>query len=676
MDQLTYSKFFKSMSCKSLVIFEDDFSCEIQDFNNSFLFNIIRMDHNDRTEFLTSIRKDNPDLSELLNNLCIKTDLYFSNIEDWNNIVRNDIQNVLSEINPSDEDYSTLIGYYNKINEFELESIKDIANTYGLGITYPTDYEMLFDEYIWASPTYPSIRIFKDFSTDEKTAFESIISNLEEESSVVCIIDNNLQGEDKAKLIIECIKTQNKDEQKNIIGAVYSSKEKYEETAEHIYIEFVPKSASLDLKRSLARSCYSYFIQRLKENTVSKINNAFVTMRKNKYLASYLAAKADNEGVSEYSIINEWLNLLCKPTAESYETILKLIKSARVINALDEDKEDYYDDSLIKYTTYETFDYSINHFLLPPAAGDIYLDTKNEQYYVLVGQDCDMAWRGNGKEPRNTMYELLPITLYEQTNYNKWINDQKKVCIYNFKKDYTADQNYICSIKYQERKFISKEILSLCSFNSDGKCTIMYKENLNEYQTDILPQYMVSYYSRLQKYFSSLLNIHSKMKEDFCTITDFNSTMQIITCLNMEIEDEKIIYPLVRICRITHEYVYYLYRLFLEYRGRQPFQTINLVGQRKLMLPVLLNSVSTDESIPILVVELPAESNIVKMPWIIEKENFTKIFQEKNIDASSLDEEIKLVTEESTFIVKNSVNGKKKTLKIKKSKDKLNLSFS
>ena len=52
-------------------------------------------------------------------------------------------------------------------------------------------------------------------------------------------------------------------------------------------------------------------------------------------------------------------------------------------------------------------------------------------------------------------------------------------------------------------------------------------------------------------------------------------------------QDNCIVYPYRRIGRLNRSYMLYLYKLFLEYRGRHPFDCINLTRHASLTVPVV-----------------------------------------------------------------------------------------
>ena len=670
MINMTFKKLLQSIMCGRLVFFEDDFTCESSEYKNSVIFSLIRMNRQDRDSLFKYIKEGHEELYSELLELCELTDTYYTNISDWNEVVRYDVKDLFQSMRLDEPQHLQLLKIYDSISESELKGIENIAFRFGLGVIYPADYNDLYEEYIWMSPILPSIRIYGDFTSKEKDYVLEDLSSLDDDETLVCIIDNNLEGTNKAQSIISFLKDDKSRIPKCVIGAVYSSKEEFEVVNEYLHFEYTRKADSNCLKGCLARSGYSYFLHSFKNKIMDKIHNAFNTMLSNKQLAQNLAEKAYIEGESEYAVINDLLRLLCKPTKESEDTILKLVKTAHIINALDNNQIDQeYDTALEIYNTLEAFDYSINRFLQPPQVGDIF--KSGDDYYILIGQDCDMSWRGNGKKPRNAQYEMLKMSLLEQIDFNKWANDQKKVYISNFKTDLESSKNYICSINYQERKYIPKEVLSLCSYNFDGKCTLQISGELDEEVLTVIPQHLIEYYNELQTYYKALIDIKDNLAREFSIVVDIDKESKVLNVSDFSRDDNSVIFPVTRICRLEHEYVYYLYRLFLEYRGRQPFQTINLVGQRGLTLPVSFNGKITSISIPIICLEMPLANSITKMSWIILKENIKDLLELEGVNCEKLPEAI--VMKDKTFECRLQVNKKERTVRFCKFNKKLEI---
>lgn len=199
-------------------------------------------------------------------------------------------------------------------------------------------------------------------------SFKSDLNLATEEGSIVCIIDNNLEGTNRAQEIINAISEASKVERKNIIGSIFSSKEKFEQIDDSLYFEFTSKETPERLKTCIAKSAYNYFIARLQKETIGTLDTAFRYAVSNKGIAYYLSRKAMKEGSSEYQIITDWIKLMCSPRKEDSSTMKHLITLSRVINSL-EDSEDYQDIELEKFNTLEAFDYTVNKYICRQCRG-------------------------------------------------------------------------------------------------------------------------------------------------------------------------------------------------------------------------------------------------------------------------------------------------------------------
>lgn len=509
---------------------------------------------------------------------------------------------------------------YNLINDELMLTAYEAGAKYGIGVDHPSYFDELYDDYILFENRAKSIRIYTDFSAETQMLFVSDIDRATEDKSVVCIVDNYLAGTNRAQEIINLISAKNTPKRKNIIGGVFSSKELFEEISDKLYFEYASKETPDRLKVCLAKSAYNYFISVLQEKTIDGLNKAFETAIKNKGIAFFLSRKAQKEGMSEYEIINDWVKLLSITAPEDSDTIKRLIGLSRVINILDED--DLPDDSLQRLNTLEAFDYSINDYYLPVAAGDVFTNDQGE-WFVLIGQDCDMARRPN-TPPRNALAELLPANIRRQTSCKKWANDLETASIYSFRKSQEAESK-ILQVNYQQRKFIANEIINLCAFNTDGQCRIPLIDPPSKEQVQLMPGYMITYYTELQKYFSSVKVLKEQVNDAFETVISNEYAPRLLSVGDYTIDADVAFFNLRRVCRLTHSYVYYLYKLFLEYRGRQPFQTINLIRQEEVTLPVVFNRTESGVFMSIRCVPVPDKPNRRDYCWIISLDELNRV---------------------------------------------------
>ena len=497
---MSYRQLFSSVDCESIIIIEDDFK-QGEYKKERVLYDIVRMALSDRESYIQEIKSISAESADLLSSFLALFDQCIDQLGRWEEVIpRWDIRCAFPLLEDIDDQLKIRIEeQYNLINDELMLTAYEAGAKYGIGVDHPSYFDELYDDYILFENRAKSIRIYTDFSAETQMLFVSDIDRATEDKSVVCIVDNYLAGTNRAQEIINLISAKNTPKRKNIIGGVFSSKELFEEISDKLYFEYASKETPDRLKVCLAKSAYNYFISVLQEKTIDGLNKAFETAIKNKGIAFFLSRKAQKEGMSEYEIINDWVKLLSITAPEDSDTIKRLIGLSRVINILDED--DLPDDSLQRLNTLEAFDYSINDYYLPVAAGDVFTNDQGE-WFVLIGQDCDMARRPN-TPPRNALAELLPANIRRQTSCKKWANDLETASIYSFRKSQEAESK-ILQVNYQQRKFIANEIINLCAFNTDGQCRIPLIDPPSKEQVQLMPGYMITYYTELQKYFSSV----------------------------------------------------------------------------------------------------------------------------------------------------------------------------
>ena len=495
---MSYRELFSSVNCKCVIIIEDDFEQRAYTKERA-LYDIARMAIEDRNQYLEEIEGCCPEMKGILSDFLSLFDECFDEIGKWDDkIPRGDIGCVFPQIEASNP---TLKGKIEeKYNLFEGEVIHEIYELgakYGIGVDPPPCFADLYNNYILCDNRAKSLRIYTDFSAKTQEMFIDNIKQASKQNAVVCIVDNNLAGVNRAKEIIDIITQECNAGIKNIIGSIFSSKEKFEEINDKLYFEYTSKNNPEQLKACIAKSAYNYFISELKEETIFDLSQAFDKAMKNKGIAFFLAQKAQVEGISEYEIINDWIGLLSTTSRTDTDTIKRMICLSRVINSLD-DSDELPDTDLQKLNTLEAFDYTINDYLLPVAAGDVFTNSYGE-WFVLVGQDCDMA-RSIGRAPKNALAELLPAKIRPQTEFSKWANDLEKASIYSFKESLNRE-SAVLQVEYKKRLYIANEILNLCAFNADGQCKLSLSESLPLAQKNLIPNYMVDYYEMLQKFF-------------------------------------------------------------------------------------------------------------------------------------------------------------------------------
>lgn len=646
---MKYNELFNAITCRCVVIFEDDFT-QSEYKKETALYYITRMDLIDRQKYLEEVKKHSSRLEVQLIAYLDLCDQYFDNIKNWDEkTTRGDIRSAFSVFaNDNSAIINELEQKYADIDDVALEEAYVFGMKYGVGLAQPPYFTDLYDEYIFRDHRAKSIRVYNDFTAESKSLFEMDLQLATDTESIVCIIDNNLAGTNRANEIIETIKIESKTNRKNIVGNIFSSKEKFEEIDDSLYFEFVSKDTPGKLKTSIAKSAYNYFISRLEGEMIETLSKAFRQAKLSKGIAYYLSRKALKEGESEYQVIMDWIRLMCNPQKEGSKAIKHLITLSRVINNLDEEDvvEELPDLTLENYNTSEAFDYTVNDYYLPAMPGDIFTNSKGE-WYVLIGQDCDMTRRGNGRPPNNSAAELLPAKIWPQNKFKKWAKDLEKVSICSFKSSEDSASE-ILQVDYTQRKFALNEMINLCSFNSDGQCFLPKSAKLDENQKKLIPEYMINYYNELQCYYESVMKLRELAATDLKTVMGQVFSPRFIPFDEFTISGERIQFDLRRVCRLTHKYVFYLYKLYLEHRGRQPFESINLVQQEELTIPVTKKTEATDIQMTFRCILHPLESKLKKMLWVIEKDEINQILA--RLDFEGCVKEDQYISEEKNEI--------------------------
>ena len=668
---MSYRELFSSINCQRIVFFEDDFK-QIAFEKTRVLYDMFRMDVKDRELFLSEIKAQSLELERKTRVFLESFDKVFDGIDLWRDVViYGDITSAFPLVGKqSPEHQDEIERLYEAVRDEEIASVYAIGAKYGIGVSQPTQYDSIFSDYILYDNRAKSFRVYTDFSASTARLFSIDISESTNSKSVVCIIDNQLGDAKRADEIIQAIKDASTQERKNIVGCVFSSQGLFEEISKDVYFEYTSKTNIGNLEGCLARSAYNYYLAELKNEMIKGLTKAFESAQESKGIAYYLSRKAMREGESEYQIISDWIQLLSANAHTESTNIKHLIALSRVINSL-EDIIDEPDASLQKLNTLEAFDYSVNDYYLPIAAGDVFTDDSGN-WYILVGQDCDMA-RGVSRHPKNALAELLPAKVRPQTEFKKWTTDLEKASIYSFRKT-LSENSEILQVDYQKRKYIANEILNLCVYNADGVCRISLTHDLGDEQKRLMSQYIVDYYRTLQKYFTAAKTIKDQAKEAFDILNNPEELTKEQEPLLIRIDDfsenaDQVVFGFRRVCRLTHTYVFYLYKLYLEHRGRQPFQTINLVRQDEVSLPLIVNNTKTGHFCTVRRVEDPNKSNPKDWYWIISKAEVTRISELLGLGKPEYEkDDIAIDTSPMTIPLPGA-----KQLVIQKAKDKIKI---
>ena len=611
MREITYREILDSINCGLVVFFEDDFVQPATTDINEILCKAIRMNETLQDRMLSLLDEEDKDFSSALKDFLDVCKPAVDIIEDWTQIA--DVEDILSRYKAEYPELAKKVdATFNVVTSIPCAACLPILFQFGLHCTVPLKYNVIFDEYIEASSRWQPFVVFDNYNSDIISQAELLIKNMPApNNTVTCIIDNSIRGTNRANELIDELERICKNVTTPIIGAVVTSNSPIERINEDLFIEYVSKADIGKLKQALLHSAYHYLLGLLKNQLSRAVVDAFNKASAHRNIAIYLAAMARNEGISNYEILMQWINAICEVGLNNNCDIPKLVAIANMLDACEESPDFESMEDMSDINTHEAFDYEVNRFYQPIAPGDIF-QTSDGTIYILVGQACDMMMTDKRKR-RNGLCELIkaeitPLLWKEKTQENLthiWIN--------NFK---SGESISALKIDYTHRFFLDNEVASLCSFNTDGECRMSLSEDLPENSLRMLQPYQISYYSDLKKYFAAMHGLcSSEARTYFDIISDDKHISRIVKPSQYTESNSTIFYGLKRIARVKDHYYLYMYKLYLEYRGRLPFETINLA--RMQTRNILFSNGSTGINLDIDIFLARDKNSAKSLPWII-----------------------------------------------------------
>lgn len=493
------------------------------------------------------------------------------------------------------EMYANIKSEHDSISESGVE-IFSIFNKYGISMIFPGEYEQIRDIIIGNEPWKP-FRVFRDYNQtvrDEiKESIEKRVQN--EYDFCICIVDNHFPDGYKAGQIVSFL---NQDlDNKKVASIVFSSRDKgdWSKFPPHYYVEYVKKDGNTleKIVRGLALCSYKLIFNNLKGFNEEALESAFNMALESKENMEYLACMACEEGTTAFEVLNKWFNLALKRSVSeklnarepSYEMIIQITNFLNKGFESNLDTDDSYSSQFEKelqlLNTYEIFDYYINLQHQPPAPGDVFvIDGDSNNFYVLVGQDCDFTVRP-GNTCRNDVFADLLSASFSPYSISEKIDENKRgeMSFNYFIKD--NDKFGVLDVRLGSRKVIDFNILDICTFNRDGKCAISLTEPLKDGINNMVSDLWNDLYRILQIKFKKISDSDKLLGE-----AGLDKVMSIYGVSEFQYHhtESEIIFPIRRICRIKGEFKDLLIKRYWDYRSRIGYNSINITKIHKMNL--------------------------------------------------------------------------------------------
>ena len=406
-EPISYDKFFRITDCDKIIFLEDDFTFD--DSKESIFYGLSRLNGDIRKRLYTELKELGANFVDKLQEYNSVLEEYIELIDWEGEVFKDDVETLYTIIenkyNINGDVGDKLREIYSSIESKELLKFKPTLNQYGLGVKVPGYFQQIFDDYIYKEGEWKKHKIYTDFNAQTKKSF---LKDLNEYSQLnkmtICIIDNQLEEEQRAEEILGELENLNKNERRNIISAILSSKEKKEKISDKVFAEYVSKETPDNLQIVLAKSAYSLLLFKLKGIYQRILEDSFNDAIVNRNIAYYFARMASFEGVTNYKVVTDWINLLFQYKLNANDEICDIIRLTQMMDILD-DEDVKYSSEMQKLNTFEAFDLNVNQYFQPPASGDIFKDNKGN-YYILIGQDCDLML-GQSRKEKNAVSELI-----------------------------------------------------------------------------------------------------------------------------------------------------------------------------------------------------------------------------------------------------------------------------
>ena len=620
-------RLYNALNVGLFIFVEDEFLFnDVEDeVKAHVLTDFARMDVADRSALIDSIPEGTQGKAEL-QDYADKADSWIFEI-DWSKVPQDDIERILAG-------RPDILALYQAVpetlwqGEFQQSFLR-----YGIGAVIQDIFKPLFQEVIRSQPRYLPTRIYKTYTEEiRKLVMDDLKTCKGFEKSSVLVLDNMVSDTRLAAQMIKDLKDCDKGTCCPIYATVFSTASKGLpgescETPE-LYIGYANKTERLDgVHKNIVNAAINLLIQQYKATYKATIDKNCDILAQNPDLVEYLYGMARAEGEPGYELLQQWISFMIGWDMEQSDELVQLMRLSGSVDAykaknnwnLDVPKD------LANAAHSENFSPAINKFCTATAPGDIF--KYGDELYILVGQDCDYMM-GQGRSRNAPLCELVSAELVAQGNIEKLSNDEKYVYINN----YIDDSNNICVLKvnYGTRKVICNEIINLCSFNQDGHCRIACETELSEEVSSLVQPYMLDYYKKLQGYFEEVKKVKVRHPGFFEKASELSVVEPLISISQYQEHDYVMDYGIRRISRLKKTSSLYLYKMFLEYRGRMPYTAINLTGYSMVTVTIKSPEKSYLTTMYVKLTSSRAKNRKeqIKLTWYISRDTLQKAIDE------------------------------------------------
>lgn len=664
MEEVSFNEFYSLMNIAGMIIVEDSIEFDLS--RKSVMYDYLMLTDDEKENLITNISDGQIKIK------LKKINEEYSRCKDrfkWDSVPERDVEFYIKK-----QEMFELKNAIEDLTEEEVGKCSEVFRRFGVGVKGKNakGYKGLIEGTKKDGISLP-LRVYTDFSApDLKCMEEDLMLFGKENKFFLCVIDNFMNGEARGKDIIDELYENNQAKQSGICIVLSSQREDITRKNDEMYVGFVNKSTENidnEIKRHLIISQYKIMLTMLKNERIEALKRSFSYAASNMNIAVYLSSMAKEEGITSHEILNEWIDL--RERYYTYESGSNEIKRTILLSSLferlsnNESSVGCENTDLEAFQRFEQYDYRVNEFMAPPMTGDIFYIKGN--YYLLLGQECDLSIRDGRR--KNPVAELVPVTLIKNRDMG---NFKEK---YNYEKLLLGkfmdvnQQSCNIAIDCTKREVIDNEILDLCAFNDMGNAEIHLNQQLQAEAKYLLPTEWQQYYVDLK---TRLLNLKSKydlIKKNeeslgfnvMQLVNDMGASHnnRLVSIIDFFSEDNAIKYDVKRICRIRN-HVLLINKMFLEYRGRQAFNTINMdIGRNTLYAIEMLGSDkrATGKNVTVILTTSRKENgNVKRRDWVINKADILGFIKQVKPSEAEKYEKILYDLDENILLESNAGN--------------------
>lgn len=583
----------KHLNVGCIVLVEDDFSC-LED-EAELISGLLYLNHKD-VELLLEDLEFNANEKELVRNYIsafnkLQHEKKYTVketrqvIELFLDIYKDTSQEILDLLLVANQVYA-LFEQHLKKNEI----IKNVLLKYGVA-EKPENYIELFKELEYQ---HSPVRIYKNAPPSKWTSINHDIDklNMKPNDFILYIVDKNL-GDGDTEAGTHFLDNQLK-HPRNIISVMYTSKAKdinINGLEDYFKIQIAKGSEELieKITDGLALSAYVHLFRKMKEIYLQSIDLTFDMAVKRKENMLSLANLAHLEGITIFEVITNWIKLVEKKvtneslfneSAEGVSNYSFIVGLTNFINenylkVPDREIDQHFEEVLQELNTFEMFDYNVNRRHLPPAPGDVFMI--NNEYYILVGQECDTIVREDKASRNNGSADLLKCNFVPNILDNK-IDTGVRNVIFNY--FVSQDEPGALDVQLNQPMSCDFNIVDTVTFNTSGVGSIALEMNLDKDIEKLLPNAWIKYYNILQSKFKKIDDFNKILLAQGKKLSDLSSSE--FDAFSYEEKYGFVEYPLKRICRLNGEFKDLLVKSYWNYRSRAGVNTIPLYEMEQI----------------------------------------------------------------------------------------------